>query len=280
MRSEVRGILSVMMSGLLLGGPLVGMSQAVDGTKLITQNNALAGNVTPGDAPGFPVTISQPGSYRLASNLTVPDENTTAIEITAENVTLDLNGFTIQGPTVCGGLPLVCAPTGSGRGVSGGRRGITLVNGTVEGMGNRGVLLGAEARVEQVRAVSNGENGISAGEDSVVTGNIASRNGGTGMNAANSTVSGNTASRNGGGGISAIACTVTENIVENNGGTGIFATLGSTVMGNMAFHNGILGISTAAETGYNHNVSSNNTGPAIGGTGVSLGQNLCDGVVC
>ena len=34
---------------------------AVDGVVLIDQNHALAGSVTPGDAPGFPVTISQPG---------------------------------------------------------------------------------------------------------------------------------------------------------------------------------------------------------------------------
>ena len=37
---------------------------AVDGVILIDQTKALAGNVTPGDTPGFPVTISLPGSYR------------------------------------------------------------------------------------------------------------------------------------------------------------------------------------------------------------------------
>ena len=42
---------------------------ATDGVVLIDQARALAGNVTPGDAPGFPVTISEPGSYRLASDL-------------------------------------------------------------------------------------------------------------------------------------------------------------------------------------------------------------------
>src|SRR5882762_4507455 len=74
---------------------------ADDGVVLIDQNRALAGNVTPGDAPGFPVTISQPGSYRLSGNLTVPDINTTAIQITADFVTLDLNGFSIVGQNVC-----------------------------------------------------------------------------------------------------------------------------------------------------------------------------------
>jgi hypothetical protein len=39
---------------------------------LIDQNRALAGNVTPGDNPGFPVTLSLPGSYRLSGNLTAP----------------------------------------------------------------------------------------------------------------------------------------------------------------------------------------------------------------
>src|SRR5438067_8861679 len=74
---------------------------AVDGVVLINQNAALAGNVTPGDTPGFPVTISLPGSYKLSSNLVVPDANTTAIEIVADDVKLDLNGFSIIGPTVC-----------------------------------------------------------------------------------------------------------------------------------------------------------------------------------
>ena len=76
---------------------------AVDGLVLIDQNHALAGSVTPGDAPGFPVTISQAGSYRLASNLTVP-AGVNAIEITANDVTIDLNGFSIVGPGVFPGM--------------------------------------------------------------------------------------------------------------------------------------------------------------------------------
>src|SRR5712692_4005736 len=90
----------------------LGNLYAVDGVVLIDQNRALAGGVTPGDAPGFPVTISVPGSYRLSGNLTVPDANTTAIQVTADNVTLDLNGFSIIGPTVCVGTS--CSPTGTG----------------------------------------------------------------------------------------------------------------------------------------------------------------------
>jgi hypothetical protein len=61
---------------------------AADGVVLIDQNRALAGGVTPGDAPGFPVTISQHGSYRLSGNLTVSDTNTNVVDIVTDNVPL------------------------------------------------------------------------------------------------------------------------------------------------------------------------------------------------
>src|SRR4051812_34917070 len=61
----------------------------------IDQAAALAGSVTPGDAPGFPVRLSVPGSYQLQSNLEVPATVANAIEITASHVTLNLNGFLI-----------------------------------------------------------------------------------------------------------------------------------------------------------------------------------------
>ena len=70
--------------------------------KLITQAKVNTGNFTPGDAPGFPLTISVRGAYKLTGNLTVPNADTTAIQITADNVTLDLNGFGIYGPAVEG----------------------------------------------------------------------------------------------------------------------------------------------------------------------------------
>src|SRR5882672_11227351 len=90
---------------------------AVDGVVLIDQNRALAGNITPGDAPGFPVTISQSGSYRLSGNLTVSDVNTSAIQITGENVSLDLNGFAILGPVVCTAPVDTTVCNGSGTGI-------------------------------------------------------------------------------------------------------------------------------------------------------------------
>ena len=84
------------VTGLLLLPPML---FAVDGVVLINQTNALAGNVTPGDTPGFPVTITQPGSYRLSSNLNLGYPG--AIDIESDNVTIDLNGFSIIGGGIC-----------------------------------------------------------------------------------------------------------------------------------------------------------------------------------
>ena len=44
----------------------------------------------------------------MSGNLTVPDTLTTAVHITADNVTLDLNGFSIIGPAVCTPNPTTC----------------------------------------------------------------------------------------------------------------------------------------------------------------------------
>src|SRR5262249_53071646 len=85
-----------------------------------------AGNVTPGDAPGFPVTISQPGSYRLSSNLDVPSHGL-GIDIQADDVSIDLNGFRIRGNAMSGrAIAAGAAPIPSS-----GFKGIVVRNGTI-----------------------------------------------------------------------------------------------------------------------------------------------------
>lgn len=237
-----------------------GSALAVDGVVLIDQNRAIAGNITAGDAPGFPVTISKAGSYRLSGNLTVPDENTDAVEITFDNVTLDLNGFAILGPTVCSGTPLSCSPSGSGRGVdAGGKSFITVVNGTIRGMGQIGILTSFGSRVENMNVSSCGGTGISVGTGAV-SNNTASSNGGSGISVSDGRVSNNTASSNGGRGINVVAGTVSNN----------------TATGNASF-----GLNLGLNAGYVNNVLANNNGggPEVSG-GVQLGNNLCNGVLC
>jgi hypothetical protein len=146
----------------------------VDGVVLINQSSALAGNVTPGDTPGFPVTISVSGSYRLSSNLIVPDPSTTAIVITADSVSIDLNGFSIIGPAVCPGtscFALVEVPA-----IVSSNAGISVSNGTVRGVGTGISLRGPHSRVVNVAAFGNVFDGIQV-SSGIVSSCTASSNG-------------------------------------------------------------------------------------------------------
>lgn len=78
------------------GAWLVASTAAADGRIEINQASALAGGVTPGDAPGYPVSLTEPGSYVLTGDLLVGDPAAAGIEIGADHVTLDLGGFAIR----------------------------------------------------------------------------------------------------------------------------------------------------------------------------------------
>jgi len=97
-------------------------SRATDGAIEINHERALAGGVggdLVADPAGYPVILTQPGSYRLTGNLTVPNVNTIAVSVRASNVTLDLGGFAILGPVVCTGSPVTsCSGSGLGSGVT------------------------------------------------------------------------------------------------------------------------------------------------------------------
>jgi hypothetical protein len=277
----------------------------------------LAGPVTAGDVKllkqpnSFPLIISQPGSYRLKSNIVVPDAATTAIQLDADGVTIDLNGYSISGPTVCSGTPVTsCAPSGGGSGIVGGSGGrdVTIVNGTVRGMGNDGISVAERARIEKVRLVSNGNNGIvangnaiiddvvtqqngndgiSLGTSSVVTHNTAFGNAGTGVNLADwCVVTGNTANFNGYAGVSCInSCSLTGNVVHQNGGspaigsgTGLDTNGNSAVIGNVATNNAVAGLAIGSTSGYGNNVVNGNNGgnafqQVFGGS--QIGTNVC-----
>ena len=86
---------------LLLAGTVTLLaSTTAHAQAVIDQNRALAGNVTPSDSPGFPITLGVPGAYKLTGNLVVP-AGLTGIEIITEGVTIDLNGFRIASGGIC-----------------------------------------------------------------------------------------------------------------------------------------------------------------------------------
>jgi cysteine-rich repeat protein len=130
---------------------------ASDGIHEINQASALAGG-------GFPVVLASPGSYRLTGNLdlSLAPIGTTAISVTAEDVYLDLGGFSIRGPLNC---TTVAPPVAAGSGVTSSAAGTTVANGTVRGFGANGLQLSEQARVTSVQIHCNGAIGLRAGRE-------------------------------------------------------------------------------------------------------------------
>ena len=165
---------------------------AIDGVVLINQASVVASG-------GFPVKITQTGSYKLSGNLMVPAE-TNGIEISAIGVNLDLNGFSITGPIICDLTGSNCGPIPNAltRGIFASNFiGAVIRNGSVSGF-TRGVA-GGEL-IEEILTFSNSSFGILT-EFAVVRRNSASRNGSAG--------------------IQCTSCTVTENAANNNGSVGL-----------------------------------------------------------
>lgn len=119
-----------------------GGARAGDGRIEINQALALAGGVTPGDPPGFPVELQTAGSYVLTSDL-VNTTTSAGIAVRATGpVTVDLAGFTLRGPATCTGVgsSLSCSPV-TGYGIDNtsappeGTWPVIVRNGRIEGYG-------------------------------------------------------------------------------------------------------------------------------------------------
>lgn len=154
---------------------------------------------TPGVGTTAVYKITAPGSYYLTGNVAAT-AGKNAIGIYANNVTLDLNGFAVEG--MAGNTGAVIIVAGDSSNPSGDPRGnVTIKNGTVRGGGSSGVLsqvgvaglrlvginahnnanvgfsIDGRARIENCSASDNGSYGFSLGNDVVVSGCIARSNG-------------------------------------------------------------------------------------------------------
>jgi parallel beta-helix repeat protein len=264
-----------------------GSAGAVDGTIEINQPKVLANG-------GFPYVISTANtSYRLTGSLTVP-ASTNGINVTANNVTIDMNGFSITGPGSTSGVVNGVSASGIAD--------VTVENGTITGLG-LAIVLGTSGIVRNVHADANGF-GIYVGDNSVVEGCTANNSTTTYGIACSSgcSISGNTANGNANEGIfcSVSGCQITGNTANGNIGVGINCASGAcvisgnTVLGNPTLGigcfgsgclissnsvaNGALGIEASdTTTGYSNNVLKNT---ANFSSGKSLGNNLCNGTVC
>ncbi|AKS41074.1 right-handed parallel beta-helix repeat-containing protein [Wenzhouxiangella marina] len=205
-----------------------------------------------GDAPGWPVTLSNPGRYVLTGNLDVRNEadpvNTDAIVIGSiagrVDITLDLNGFEIRGPVTCTGTPVTSCSAGAGQG-----DGITVTNnvrltvrqGAIVGMGNIGVRcasVSASCRIEDVRVEQNRQDGI------------------TGSAGLGVTIRNVSAQNNGGSGIVMVRGSIRDSLVRGNAANGLSAGLGS-VDSVDALNNGQDGIVSSGPVS-NSNAENNN----------------------
>lgn len=263
--------LPALIRGVLAGLAVVGGATAGPGVSEINQVCALGTGCFPGDAPGWPVTIDHPGSYRLTGNLEVPDVDTDAIQVTTSDVTLDLGGFAILGPVNCSLLTGSCgrfSGSGTGTGVRANfadTHDITVRNGTVAGMGSTGVLLLGGGRIESVTARDNAFAGLQVARG-VIARSVARENGVFGIGASDSVVVQTTAANNLGIGIrGGFGLLVVDSVMTANLGLGL--ELPSAEDGG-----GFRGCLLRRNNGGNANPQ------AVGG--VQLGPNLCGGAPC
>jgi len=197
----------------------------------------------------LPFTISASGSYYFTKNLVFTATSGNAINITASNVTLDLNGFTLSSsPGV----------TGNAVNISDSLFNITVKNGCVSG--NTTVTITNFPRTWssslggfEIGVIGRGDNSSNIHIDNLavngcrrigitasfgrVTNSTVFSNGDSGIIAWFGSVSNSTATRNGGSGIDAQSGSVTNSVANYNAYRGISVEDG-TVSSSTANYNG------------------------------------------
>ncbi len=217
----------------------------------------------------LPFTINACGSYFLADCLT-GEAGQNGITITADDVTLDLNGFTLQGvPGSANGVEVQASHN------------VSVINGHVEGWVGDGVLAASVqgGLLSDVQASNNGGSGLVIGIGGLVEGCTAASNGADGIVAGfGSSVFDCSASGNAGDGIvGAIAatvtgCTIRSCTARSNGDDGIETGDGCTVSGCSATLNADDGIAVG-----NGSVVSGNAATLNGGNGIVAFDSLVRG---
>jgi hypothetical protein len=288
-------------------------SHAGDGRFELNHEAALKGIPAIGDsAPGYPITISQQGSYILTGDLEQSDPNVDVLEITADDVSIDLNGFAIRGSTTCTAVNhpsgwlshLDCSPTGAGTAITAiGQTRISIHDGSIHGIAGNGVeltdgsvhnvrfgevgnvCLGAlgVASVRNVKAELCDYTGIDIYSGSVELSQVMSAGGnGIEVSSNDSLILHSVAERCAYYGISiANRNSVLHSVASSNGSDGINAGDGNSIVGCSIQNNNRHGLySTSFGTNaYSGNAIMSNSIGTIGGTAtwVEIGPNLCNG---
>lgn len=229
----------LLVLGLFAGALAFSSAPAAAAPVIITQQAIVDGTLPGTDAAGFPGTISLPGSYRLGSNITVPNGKV-GIEVITTDVTIDLDGYRISGGPAGGAQNAL-----SGISTTGDR--LTVKNGTITGFRTAGIFASDRAFlvVTDMRVI-NSAIGIenSRGSYTRIANSIVSLNYNRGINCTH-------------------ACQLEGSIVSNNNGYGI-VLMNGTILGNTFIGNALQAISGAASPatliGYGNNTFLNNNG--------------------
>lgn len=158
----VAGVLALLvvaaMTGVVSGGPL-----DPPGSPASTQQNLI---FQPASCAGFPIVLGTPGSYKLAQNIT-GCSGKDGIDISASDVSLDLNGFSVLGvPGSFGGVSASVVQR------------ISLSNGHVAGWSGDGAYFGnaSESQITHLVVSYNASSGIIFGDNSTLTDCVVSHN--------------------------------------------------------------------------------------------------------
>ncbi len=203
-------------------------------------------------AADLSVTISDPGSYYLADDATnAPGK----ITISADNVTLDLMGFSL---TPGEGV------TGDGIRVTSSRRNITIKNGAVSGWSGDGVdaWYAHNSRLTGLRIWNNAGDGLRLGSTGTIAACTVEGNGGHGITAND--------------GVTVTDCTAVGNGTDGTG-DGINVDIGCTITGCTTNDNSRHGILTDdASIVSNCTAEGNGTGGTGDGIHVDIGCSVSD----
>jgi hypothetical protein len=278
-------ILSQQLFPVFAQGPLVPPGPPGPTMKSLSEiePRVLLNPATMGSAFGV-VEITNSGSYYLGANLAGQSQKD-GIRISAADVTLDLNGFSVTGNGGDNGIA-----------VFGSANNVTIRNGTVRGWGIRGIwasqvsgtrvekvvasgnyrfgaiYLGPRANVLECRADDNASVGILVGSDSTIVNSSANgttNSPGTGISTGDGcTLTASSASGNSGDGIEAgKGCSLDRCVATGNGGSGISAGNGCSLTACTAIRNtggGILaGFFTSSGCNLSRCVAESNGGPGL-----------------
>lgn len=193
---------------------------------------------TPGDADSF-FRIAASGSYYLTGNV-FGTSGKSGIEITAVNVTIDLNGYRFEGAS--GSLDgIVIASTANA--------GLTITNGIIRFWGGDGIdTTGADyVRIENITSSDNVGTGLRLSGRGLVRGCNTSDNDENGMVVGGTFI-------------------VRDSVCDNNGQDGIEITGGSTVTDNFCRSNGRLVANSAG-------IHADGFGARVQGNSIAKGLN-------